>query len=150
MLEATSLVAEFRRRLHDEGGSVRPGVSEEALRVFEDVHGPLPVDMRSFYLGVDGMEAHTPFESWARILPLGEVVPVRQDFPGDQPEDALLVGDGMISAVFFAIDRSGSAGPPGSLYLVGPQPLRVARSFSEFVSHVLNDSPRLYHGESPV
>ena len=150
MLEGPPLVAEFLHRQHQTGGSVRAGVSEEALRAFEQLNGTLPVDMRSFYLAVDGMDDDSPFESWARILPIAEVVQVRRQFPGDQPEEALLIGDGMISAVFFAIDLAGAAGPPSSVYLVGPQALLVAASFGEFVNHILNDSPRLYHGDRPV
>ena len=58
-----------------------------------------------------------------------------------------LIGDAMISAHFYAIDLSGTASPGGSVYLVDPQPLRVASSFGEFVNEVLSDSRRLYHGE---
>jgi len=151
MFEGPALVAEFCRRLREEGGTVRPGVSEARLQVLEDlIQAPLPTDMRSFYLGVDGMENEFPFDSFVRVLAIDEVVPLGCEFPGDQPPDALLVGDASIAAYFYAIDINGRAGPAGAVYLACPQPLRVARSFGTFVNDVLADSPRLHDGEESV
>jgi hypothetical protein len=151
MAERRDLVTEFCRRLLEEGGAVRAGVPEARLRIFEQLnHVTLPADMRIFYLGTDGMEYEFPFESFVRVLPIDEVVPVKREFPGHQPEDAFLIGDAMISAHFYAIDVAGTAGAAGSVYLADPQPLRVTRSFAEFVEEVLSDSRRLYHGDQSV
>jgi hypothetical protein len=96
------------------------------------------------------MENEFPFDSFVRVLSFDEVVPVGSEYPGDQPSDALLIGDACIAAYFYAIDIDGRAGLAGSVYLAGPQPLRVARSFSAFLNDVLFDSPRLHHGEESV
>jgi len=106
--------------------------------------------MRAFYLAVDGMDDDCPFESFIRILPVGEVKPVGDEYPEDRPLDAFIIGDWSLAAHFYAIDLLGTAGRPGAVYLAHDPALRVASTFASFVHRVLCDSPELFHGESAV
>jgi hypothetical protein len=148
MLEGSSLVARFCRGLKVNGATVRAGVSEARVCTFEERNQvALPADMRSFYLGVDGMDDEFPFESFVRVLSLDEVAPVKHEFPGYRPPDAFLIGDACIGSYFYAIDVSGAAGPAGSVYVAGSPPRLVADSFGEFIDEVLTDSRRLHHDD---
>jgi len=145
------MVTEFRRCLRAGGAAVRPGASASTLESFERTHHVLlPPDMRAFYLGVDGMEDDCPFESFIRVLPIGEVKSVCDEFPDDRPRDAFIIGDWSLGAHFYAIDLLGTAGPAGVVYLAHDPPLRVASTFADFVHKVLRDSPELFHGEGTI
>lgn len=154
MLDRLSPVStRFRRALRSENLEIRAGLSSSRIREFESrfkVH--LPPDMRRFYRRVDGMaSSEWGFGSFMRILPLGEVRPVYQEFadaedPQDaQPRAAFVIGDQSIGAYFYAIDL---VVPRNPVYMVLRQPMRVATGFSEFVVKVMADSRDLFHGEN--
>jgi hypothetical protein len=140
----------FRLALQAENLEVRPGAYRDEIQRFERTHAVrLPVDMRRFYASIDGMaDLDWGFESDIRVLPIAEIVPVREAFPDSstpsRPADAFVIADNSISACFFAIDLRGPGNP---VFLVAEEPIRVATGFADFLRKVLSDSPALFHGE---
>ena len=150
-IDADAIIAEFGRCLRAGGATVRAGASAATLESFEQKYDAvLPSDTRAFYLAVDGMDDDCPFESFIRVLPIGEINPVCDEFPDDHPRDAFIIGDWSLGAHFYAIDLLGTAGPAGAVYLAHDPPLRVASTFADFVHKVLRDSPELFQGEGTV
>jgi hypothetical protein len=156
MLEMFSpLPRRFRRELRRGQFEVRPGAPETTIRQFESTYGVVvPYDMRRFYRSIDGMApSEWAFDSDMRVLPIGEVKPVHEEFAdaddpsSSQPAEAFVIADNSISAYFFAIDLRASDQP---VYLVHSEPIRVATGFSDFVRKVLSDSRELFHGEHAV
>ena len=132
----------------------RPGATAAVLEQFEREYNVLlPTDMRRFYSAVDGMsDEDLLFESLFRLLPIGEVVPVRDcDFLGtkSRPPGAFVFADHFLGACFFAI-WLGPAEASTPVFLAEDPPVLAARGFSEFLTKAINNDDSLFRGESAV
>jgi cell wall assembly regulator SMI1 len=156
MNTAPSVAQRLTAYWRDLGLPISSGCSESAVRQFEaSVGAPLPADMRTYLLTVNGMRDAFPgdqdkegFSFWplarVRWLPkeLAEVSPHTPVFRG--AEKFYAFADYLTWSWAYAIRLTGS-GKVNQVVLVGKEVAElVADSFAEFVDLYLIDSPALY------
>jgi|KBSMisStandDraft_5_1062788.scaffolds.fasta_scaffold186510_2 hypothetical protein len=130
------------------GGAASP----ELIESVELQYGlQLPADVKRNYLIMNGAVSYTDGHgSWMRFWPIEEWRPACTEFPNDNvakslPKHMLICADYAIECVFYVIDLDNKSSTFGYVFGLGSTRLGIAaRSFSDFVTKVIQDSDELH------
>jgi hypothetical protein len=135
-----------------QGIEVNPGVSKEELRAFESKYQvTLPIDLRDYFLTVNGMAQGVTDDALIRFWSLNEVKPIPEEAPDysdpsyiEEAESLFLFADYCIWSHAYAIRLSSRSESPNPVIIIGDEtPTRLFESFSALVNNYLSDPDRL-------
>jgi hypothetical protein len=129
------------------------GVSEKALSAFEQAFGVLlPLDIREFFLTLNGMPDDVTDNEMIRFWMLEEVKPLPSGARGfatsdyiDHPESVFLFADYSLWAHAYAIRLLASPLERNDIFMIGgDRPILLFRSFGELIDSYLNDNDLMF------
>jgi hypothetical protein len=137
-----SVLQELKQHFIDDGVQINPPVSVEELALFEQKYGVvLPVDLKDYFLLFNGTGQGNFGESGYAFFSLEELEPICETSDLNEEEKSIYsncfaFSDYMIWCWGYVVRLNSVAGdnPVFSIYLSSPSDLKVANSFSEFVS----------------
>jgi len=142
-----SVFQELKQHFIDDGVQINPPVSKEDLIQFERKYGvALPADLKEYFLLFNGTSQGNFGDSGYAFFSLEELEPICETSDLNDEEKSIYhncfaFSDYMIWCWGYVIRLNSVAGdnPVLSIYLSSPSDLKVANSFSEFVSIYLED-----------
>jgi hypothetical protein len=145
--DAETLIAQVVRRWIAAGVAIRAGVSEPAIRAFEDRNGVrLSHDIARYFETVDGMPEGAMDESGLRFWGLSEVAPALSEIPSLDPaafDGVFVFADYMIWSHGYGARLVGV--PQSEVVVVGGErPLHVSKSFLEFLQMYIEQPELLF------
>jgi CDP-diacylglycerol--glycerol-3-phosphate 3-phosphatidyltransferase len=139
-----------REQLISLGGTPGTPASQKLFESVERRYGVrLPADVKRNYLIMNGAETYTD-ASWMRFWPIEEWRPACTEFPNDHvasslPEQMLICADYAIECVYYVIDLNNKSSTFGYVFGLGSTHSAIAaKTFSEFVMRVIQDSDELH------
>lgn len=142
-----SVLQELKQHFIDDGVQINPPVSVEELALFEQKYGVvLPDDLKDYFLLFNGTGQGNFGESGYAFFSLEELEPICETSDLNEEEKSIYsncfaFSDYMIWCWGYVVRLNSVAGdnPVFSIYLSSPSDLKVANSFSEFVSIYLEN-----------
>lgn len=152
-MEFTNIGRSFKEHWSSHNVEINPGVSEAALKSFEEKYGVvLPNDLRDYFRCVNGMPPDVVDDGMIRFWTLEEMEPITQVAPQysdssyvKNAESLFVFADYSIWAHAYAIRLGSVPLESNEILIIGHRsPVLVSLSFSDFGEHYLTDKDMLH------
>lgn len=149
----------LRRYWTSHAVQINDGVSTETLESFQNKHGVLlPIDLRDYFLSVNGMAPEETDDALIRFWMIEELQAISEGAPEyassnyvEDPESLFLFADFSLWAHAYAIRLKAAPSETNEVFLIGwDSSISLFPSFHEFVQSYLTNKERLFPRLEPL